>query len=160
MKLPMGKKLLIDLEKLRDLKNTPVEGVFKGEAYALTFKTIRELATFQFTCRKCEKAPCIEACPVDALEKDDQGIVKRAINLCVRCKSCVCICPFGTMMDNLFEVKTSGRKFILLDSEEALLEFAASFPGNAASIVEQEENPGESIFRLAENILIKEHTWQ
>jgi Fe-S-cluster-containing hydrogenase component 2 len=156
----MGKKLLIDLERIRDFKNTPVEGVFKGEAYALTFKTIRELATFQLACRKCEKAPCIEACPVDALEKDNQGIVKRAAYLCVRCKSCVYSCPFGTIMDNLFEVKTSGRRFIHLDSEKALLEFAGSFPENVVSLVDRDENPAENIYRLFDDVLVKEHTWQ
>ena len=36
-------------------------------------KTIRELATFRFTCRKCEDAPCINVCPADALEKDENG---------------------------------------------------------------------------------------
>lgn len=156
----MGKKLLIDLDKLRDLKDTPIEGVFKGGVYALAFKTIRELATFQFTCRKCEKAPCIGACPADALEKDDHGIVRRAIYLCVRCKSCVYSCPFGTMMDNLFEVKTSGRRFIHLDSEKALLEFAGSFPENVVSLVERDENPAENVYRLFDDVLIKEQTWQ
>jgi len=156
----MGKKLLIDLGKLRDLKNIPVEGVFKRDAHARSFKTIRELAVFQFTCRKCEKAPCIEACPVEALEKDEQGIVKRSVYQCVRCKSCVYSCPFGTMMDNLFEVKTSGRKFINLISENDLQEFAGSFPDNVVCLVDREENPAENIYRLYEDILIKEHTWQ
>ena len=64
------------------------------------------------------------------------------------------------MMDNLFEVKTSGRKFINLDSEKDLVEFAGSFPDNVVSIVDREENPAENIYRLNEDILIKEHTWQ
>ncbi len=106
----MGKKLLIDLEKLRDLKNVPVEGVLEADAFASSFKTIRELATFQFTCRKCEKAPCIEACPAKALEKDGNGIDQKVfVPLCTMQILCGYSCPFGTMMDNLFEVKTSGR---------------------------------------------------
>jgi Fe-S-cluster-containing hydrogenase component 2 len=156
----MGKKLLIDLEKLRDLNNIPVEGIFKQDEYAASFKTIRELATFQFTCRKCEKAPCVAACPVEALEKAGNNIVRRAMLLCIRCKSCVFICPFGTMMDNLFEVKTSGRRFIHLDCEKDLQMFAESFPDDVISIVDRDENPAENIFRLSDDILIKEHTWQ
>jgi len=155
----MGKKLLIDLEKLREFKSIPVEGVFKQSAYASDFKTIRELATFQFTCRKCEKAPCIEVCPVEALEKDENGTVRRNLYHCVRCKSCVFICPFGTMMDNLFEVKTSGRKFINLNDEKDLLEFARYFPENIICIVDREEDPAENIFSLNDDILIKEITW-
>lgn len=155
----MGKKLLIDLEKLRDLKNVPVEGVWKRHAFASSFKTIRELATFQFTCRKCEKAPCIEACPAKALEKDGNGTIRRFLYRCVRCKSCVVICPFGTMMDNLFEVKTSGRRFIDLNGEEDLLEFARYFPENVIGIIDREENPAENFYSLNEDILIKEITW-
>jgi Fe-S-cluster-containing hydrogenase component 2 len=156
----MGKKLLIDLGKLRDFKNVPVEGIFKQDTHARSFKTIRELATFQFTCRKCEKAPCVEACPVEALEKDEQGMITRAVYRCIRCKSCVYSCPFGTMMDNLFEVKTSGRRFMNLNSEKELVEFAGLFPGNVVSIVDSDENPAENIYRLSDDILIKEHTWQ
>jgi Fe-S-cluster-containing hydrogenase component 2 len=156
----MGKKLLIDFAKLRDFKNIPVEAFCKQDIHINTFKTIRELATFQYTCRKCEKAPCIEACPVEALEKDEQGIIKRSIYRCVRCKSCIYSCPFGTIMDNLFEVKTSGRKFMNLESENELQEFAKFFPGDVVSIVDREENPAESIYRLNDNILIKEYTWQ
>jgi len=156
----MGKKLLIDLEKLREYKNIPVEGVMKHDEYISSFKTIRELATFQFTCRRCEKAPCVEACPVSALEKASNDIVRRAVLLCVRCKSCVFICPFGTMMDNLFEVKTSGRKFIHLSSEKDLQKFAESFPEDVVCFVDREENQAENIFSLGDNLLIKERTWQ
>ena len=155
----MGKKLLIDLEKLREFKNIPVEGIFKRDKYAASFKTIRELATFQFTCRKCENAPCLEACPVEALEKADNDIVRRSMFLCVRCKSCIFACPFGTMMDNLFEVKTSGRAFIRLTDEKDLQRFADSFPENIVRLVDCEENPAENLFSLTDDILIKELAW-
>jgi Fe-S-cluster-containing hydrogenase component 2 len=156
----MHKKLLIDLDRLRNFKDIPVEGVLKQGAYSATFKTIRELAAFQYTCRKCEKAPCIAACPVDALEKDEQGVIRRALYRCVRCKSCIVICPFGTIMDNLFAVKTSGRRFIDLCDENCLQEFALFFPDDVISLVDREENPAEHIYRLHDDILIKEQTWQ
>jgi Fe-S-cluster-containing hydrogenase component 2 len=156
----MRKKLLINLTRLREYKDVPIEGVVKEGDYAATCKTIRELASFQFACRKCEKAPCIAACPANALEKDGQGIIRRALNRCVRCKSCIVICPFGTMMDNLFAVKTSGRRFINLENENSLYEFARSFPEDVAEVVEGDENPADDIYRLNENILIKEHIWQ
>jgi len=156
----MEKKLLIDLLKLRDYEQVPVEGVFKQDAYQLSFKTIRELATFQFTCRKCEKAPCIHACPVEALEKDEHGVLSRAIYKCIRCKSCIVICPFGTMVDDLFAAKTSGRKFIHLEGDDDLTEFADFFPDDVIRIVELEENPEENIYQLTSQILIKEKPWK
>ena len=50
----MSKKILIDLLKLRDYENLLAEGIYKSPDFNNEFKTIRELATFHFTCRKCE----------------------------------------------------------------------------------------------------------
>ena len=155
----MSKKLLIDLLKLRELDDIKMDGVFReGESFKV-FKSIRELATFQYTCRKCENAPCINACPAEALEKDDDGIVTRAVNLCIRCKSCIVICPFGTMMNDLFEVKTSGYRFFDLNDEKEMTEFAKAFPEDVVRIVEMDENPDEKIFKLNDKILVKELMW-
>lgn len=155
----MAKKLLIDFQKLRELKETPVEGIYKQEGFNIAFRTIRELATFMFTCRKCENAPCITACPANALEKDNDGLVKRAVYKCIRCKSCIVICPFGTMMDNLFAAKTSGRTFLDLTSEDKMKEFSEHYPNGVVTLVDRDENPSEHIYKLNENILIKEYTW-
>ena len=155
----MGKKLLIDLISLRDLENLPADAVLKQDKYRLSFKTIRELATFQFTCRHCENAPCVQVCPAKALEKDANGVISRAVNLCIRCKSCITACPFGTMMDNLFNVKTSGQRFFSLADESDLEDFARLFPDQIVSIVDRDENPAENIYRLNDMILIKEKIW-
>ncbi len=156
----MGKKLLIDLISLRDLENLPADAVLKQDKYSSSFKTIRELATFQFTCRHCENAPCIQVCPAKALDKDENGLISRAVNLCIRCKSCITACPFGTMMDNLFIVKTSGQRFFSLANENDLEDFARFFPDQVVSIVDRDENPEENIYRLSDMILIKEKIWQ
>ena len=156
----MGKKLLIDLISLRDLENLPADAVLKQDKYSSSFKTIRELATFQFTCRHCENAPCIQVCPAKALDKDENGLIGRAVNLCIRCKSCITACPFGTMMDNLFIVKTSGQRFFSLANENDLDDFARFFPDQIVSIVDRDENPAENIYRLSDMILIKEKIWQ
>jgi len=71
----MGKKILIDLSKFRayDDKSCdvmPPEGYFPVPFNTVGLKTLRELAVFQFTCRRCEEAPCINVCPAEALEKD------------------------------------------------------------------------------------------
>ena len=156
----MGRKLLIDLISLRDLENLPADAVLKQDKYSSSFKTIRELATFQFTCRHCENAPCIQVCPAKALDKDENGLISRAVNLCIRCKSCITACPFGTMMDNLFIVKTSGQRFFSLANENDLEDFARFFPDQVVSIVDRDENPAENIYRLSDMILIKEKIWQ
>jgi Fe-S-cluster-containing hydrogenase component 2 len=160
VKETMGKKLLIDLMSLRELDTLPADAVLKRDKYSSSFKTIRELATFQYTCRHCENAPCIRVCPTGALDKDENGIIQRALNLCVRCKSCIVACPFGTLMDDLFSAKTSGQRFVSLADENDLAEFARLFPEQTVSLVDRDENPEENIFRLGDMILIREKIWQ
>ena len=156
----MSKKVLIDLYKLRNLDECKVEAVYKTSPNDKSFKTIRELATFQFTCRRCDNAPCINACPADALEKDKSGVVIRSVNLCVRCKSCITICPFGTLMDDLFQVKTSGYRYMNLSEDSELEKFAAAYPDDIATIVEMDEDPAKNIYKLNDKILVKEYIWE
>ena len=48
-------------------------------------------------CRHCEKHPCVEACPVDAIEATDEGAVIIHTNKCISCGLCVIACPFGVV---------------------------------------------------------------
>ena len=156
----MSKKVLIDLLKLRQLENCQVEGVdlnLQGEG---AFKTIRELATFKFTCRKCKDAPCIAVCPVEALERDDNDVIKRSSNLCVGCKSCVIACPFGTIMDDVIEYKKPICDFCDLSDNVETLECIKTCPEKAISLVDIDEDKEEDIYRLNDKILIKEHIWE
>ncbi len=47
-------------------------------------------------CMHCGDAPCIKACPVDALTKrPDNGIVVVEPKRCIGCHVCAAVCPFG-----------------------------------------------------------------
>ena len=83
----MTPKILIDMIKLRSamIENSNMslpEALCYQSLNINGLKTIRELATFRITCRKCEDAPCINVCPADALEKDENGVVVRYKPLC------------------------------------------------------------------------------
>lgn len=156
----MKKKLVIDLIKLRNYDDIPVEGIFREKGYDKSFKTIRELATFHFTCRKCTNAPCINACPVKALSKDEDSVINRANYKCIRCKSCIVICPFGTLVDDLFAVKAPGRRFIALDDENAMEEFASCFPDEVVVYNNVMEDSEKEIFTLGDDILVIEKSWK
>ena len=48
-------------------------------------------------CHHCAKPPCKDSCPVDAISRNEWGIVRVDEELCIGCKACVEACPFGAM---------------------------------------------------------------
>jgi len=88
------KMLLIDLDACDRCYDS--EGGCAVDCGGLT--TVREAATFEVICRRCEHASCIVACPFNALERLDQGgVIKRHNLRCVSCTLCAQACPFGTI---------------------------------------------------------------
>ncbi len=158
----MNKKILIDLAKLRDHtisgigdKNRP-DGIMSDFPNTNGRKTLRELALFRYTCRRCEEAPCVEVCPAEALEKDEEGMIVRHTNLCIACKSCVAICPFGTIMTDFFEHIRTAENYFDLNDEKELKQFVDYSPGDAVKLVDMEENEEENIYKLNDRVLIKD----
>lgn len=45
-------------------------------------------------CHQCENAPCVGACPVQALTMGEQMVQANSAR-CIGCQSCVSACPFG-----------------------------------------------------------------
>lgn len=48
------------------------------------------------TCHHCEGAPCLQVCPVNAIDRKD-GAVRVNEQHCVGCKLCAIVCPFGAI---------------------------------------------------------------
>lgn len=135
------------------------EALFYHEANSNGLKSIRELATFRFTCRKCEDAPCISVCPADALEKDNEGLISRYTNLCISCKSCVTICPFGTMMADFFKHHRNRDLFYDIKDDNELMKFISKCPEGTVSLTDNDESPKDNIYRLNDKVLIKEYLY-
>jgi formate dehydrogenase iron-sulfur subunit len=157
----MTRKILIDMIKLRsamieDSSISVPEAYFYPTLNINGLKTIRELATFRFTCRKCEDAPCISVCPADALEKDENGIVVRYTNLCVSCKSCVTICPFGTMMTDFFKHHRNKDLFYDLKDEKEMEKFIKACPEGTVTLTDEDESPDKNIYCLNEKVLVRD----
>jgi len=157
----MAQMLLIDMIRLREAmaENHDIklpEALFYPTANSNGLKTVRELAVFRFTCRKCEDAPCIAACPAEALEKDEEGIINRHTNLCISCKSCVTICPFGTMMTDFFRHHRNKDLYYDLTDNNDIDRFISSCPPGTVSLTDMKESPEDNIYKLNERVLIKE----
>jgi len=51
-------------------------------------------------CKHCTDAACVAVCPVEALEKRDDGLVYHNNFRCIGCLSCTIACPFGVLSVN------------------------------------------------------------
>lgn len=161
----MALKIMLDMIKMRAamIENpslTLPEAFFYPGTNLNGLKTIRELAAFRYSCRKCVDAPCISVCPAEALEKDEEGIVERHTNLCVSCRSCVAICPFGTMMTDFFDHHRNRDILYDLEDERELGEFMKACPEGTVTITEGDEAPEKNIFRLNEKVLIRDYVYK
>lgn len=108
----MSAKLLIDLAKCRLQNESNVRCSYKHHPENKGIDSLLEMIRFALICRRCEAAPCIEACPNNALEKvpsqiNDAGILKRANMLCTGCGTCAIACPFGTIYTDLIPYPSS-----------------------------------------------------
>lgn len=158
------KTILIDLIKYRHCvapgcdRKVP-EGILSDFPEQSGLKPLREIAAFAYACRRCKIAPCVEVCPEEALKKDNNGMIIRSTNLCVACKSCVTICPFGTMMSDFYEYKRDEKLYYNLKDEKELEQFIRESPEGTVQLTDQQENQEQNIFELMPGILVKDHSW-
>ncbi len=104
--------LYVDLDKCLACKTCELQCAIEHSQSKDLFKAIEEEPLPQarvkveayedlsipLQCRHCEDAPCVKICPTKALEKFAPGetvILKE--DLCIGCKWCLLVCPFGVL---------------------------------------------------------------
>ncbi len=53
------------------------------------------------SCQQCQDAPCLNACPMSAISRNEElARVEVDYDICIGCRTCVSVCPFGAMSFN------------------------------------------------------------
>ena len=61
-----------------------------------TFPEVRRHFTV-LRCNHCDRAPCVEICPVNALHKRPDAIVDLNRDVCIGCRACMQACPYDAL---------------------------------------------------------------
>lgn len=165
----MNSKLIVDLAKCDSGQLGDVKCSYKHHPDNAGFEALMEAVRFAMVCRKCEGAPCVTACPQEALEKvpdsrNDAGTLKRNNMLCTGCGTCTLACPFGTIYTDLMQYASSvcdvcrGR---LYGREKPLCVKTCNNGALDYRKAEPDEEP--DMVELFENVLVRVpggSTWQ
>jgi len=155
------KRLFIDLEKLNTCESVTAECSYYYHPKNSGVTRLREIAQFLHNCRKCEEAPCVTSCPKDAIEKQEDGTIKRYTMRCVSCKSCSMACPFGTIHVETVPYVTS-RCDVCIDRSKKETPICAKTCSikDAVKFIEIEESEKDDIFLIGNNIAVHAIPWK
>ncbi len=158
------KKLFIDIPALLesgiDLSEISCEYMYHNKNNGIF--NLLEIAEFAVYCRQCKESFCIDACPKEALEHQENGTIKRYNLRCVGCKSCVLACPFGTIFPEVINYISSKCDYCLnqldqkSDYEPACVQTA---PPNSFVIKEVVEDKKQNIFFVGNHLAVRTPSW-
>lgn len=80
--------------------------------------------------------PCEEACPVDAIRKNDRGVAEIDFARCIFCGKCFMACPFGAVMERsqilgVLQAMRSGERLVAMVAPAA----DRQFPGTVEQLL-------------------------
>jgi Fe-S-cluster-containing dehydrogenase component len=125
--------------------------------------SIAELATYYLVCRKCEEPHCVNACPVEALEQqeDKEKLLIRHNMRCISCKSCSHACPYGTIYPEHVPYIVHNCDFCLdrRDKRDEPL-CIKTCPYGALKLMERDSKLPENTFLAGDNLIIHSTHWE
>ena len=100
-------------------------------------------------CNQCTEAPCVEICPVTALDKRQDGIVDVDPDLCIGCKSCMHACPYDALYINEDSGVAEKCHFCAHRTEVGLAPACAVVCPTEAIIPGDFDDPESSVSRIS-----------
>jgi Fe-S-cluster-containing dehydrogenase component len=160
------KRLLIDIPALLE-SGVPAEEIqceyFFHRKNPGQFSLL-EIAEFAVYCRQCQEAFCVSACPKEALERLETGMIKRYNMRCVGCKSCILACPFGTIFPEVLNYVTAKCDYCLnqlTENPDYQPLCVKTAPANAFQMVDiAQEDPAQKLYFFGDHLAIKSHHWR
>lgn len=157
----MAKKLFIDLNKCDECDDCTVQcdAFYKAKASDHGILSLREMATNRLICRRCEEPSCVSACRFEALERQEDGVLKRYNMRCVSCKSCSHACPFGTIYPDTVPFYATNCDFCMASFKDEP-PCAVSCVKRAVEFKDVEESPENGIFVLSDKFAVCARKWE
>ena len=124
--------------------------------------SVAELAAYYIVCRRCEEPHCVNACPVEALEQqeDRDKLLVRHNMRCISCKSCSYACPYGTIYPELVPLLIHNCDFCLdrrnKENEPLCME---TCPYGALSLKEGDIELDKNTFLVGDNLIVHSTHW-
>jgi len=153
------KRLFIDLEKCYECKKCEAGCSYFYHPENKGIIGLLELAARQMVCRKCEEAPCVKACPREALEKGEDGVLRRHVMRCTSCKTCALACPFGAIYPELVPYLVSRCDYCLQQLEAKEPECVISCPHEAIQYKTLKESKG-NIYLIGDKLAVHYVPWR
>jgi Fe-S-cluster-containing dehydrogenase component len=157
----MAKRLFIDLDLCRQCESCQAACSYYYHPFNNGVLYLRELAEFTVTCRKCDTAPCVTGCPTEALEKQEDGIVKRYNLRCVGCRTCCYACPFGTILPEVIPYAVSRCDYCIgrLKGDEKPV-CIGGCPEEAIKYGEFEPDDEKHLFLVGDHLIVHAVPWK
>jgi Fe-S-cluster-containing dehydrogenase component len=121
---------------------------------------LRELLTYILVCRKCEEPHCVNSCPQNALEKQEDNILKRYNMRCIGCKSCSHACPYGVIYPELVPY-LSAKCDLCADrcDQKDEPKCACTCPYGAISLKDIEPEDEEYLYKVGDSVIVHSKHW-
>jgi len=91
------KRVLIDMDRCVECGSCAAACYFSHGQMPAVNSAGSGVALLPLICRQCKSASCVDACPVEAMVRDESGVVHRRLFMCTGCGSCAKACPFGVL---------------------------------------------------------------